>query len=436
VVLTLYAALLALDAQRSNRGRVAAAAAAGFFAVGAATAHEDLLLLVTGAGAVGAIFVIGEARRRGEPWLAPLAALALAVATGFAVGVATAILLTGIGPQRFWADLLRFHAVMSGNTAQRTDGSLLRFAGLVPVRVLGELAVNLLGLPMAGLSAIVVVAAPLRWLRTRDRRFGETVFLLGAAAFYLVTFILGARVYLEGDYARILLPLLGPILVFALAGGATLGADRLARALGPGTAPGIATLLCLALAAASLLLYPAPLQAGRSPHRVLYEASKDLVGPDRRLLLPACYGVYRRWVGVGSPVYLGEDAIPLRRVDPWRALDRLVADDKIKYVLVLSDYGFRRLAEPDEIRHLFSVFYGTSLPSEVERSLTPADAIRRPAAWWLPHAAEAVYPGDTRVQWSTALCAFEGTRLTEWLTAKGATLARQVAGIGDIYALP
>ena len=435
VLLATHCALSAIGEGAGRRLRAVATAGAGFFAADAAAAHEDLILFALGLALTAAAMIVAAARGRGRR--APVAWLAGLFAVGFAAGIAWPMLATGIGPRRLAADLLSFQAGMDANTAARTGHSLASFLALVPRRVFGELGFNLIGFPLVVLTAAVILAAPFRRLAGSDRRRRGVLFLAAISLFYLVTFVFVVRVYLEGDYARILLPLLGPMLVLTLAGGAELAAAALRPLAGGAAAAPLAVAVCLGLALPTLSPsgLPAPSLAP-SVHRQLYDAANTLASDDRRLMLPACYGVYRNWVGVGSPIYLGDRAVPVFAADDLRPFDRFVAGNRIRYVVVMSFRAYRPMTPSADLAKLFATLYGAALPSAVEQTLQPVASVRRPSAWWLSPEAETIWPGDTRVWWSGEVCDFESALLTRLLADRGAKIVARLANVGDIYELP
>jgi hypothetical protein len=155
-----------------------------------------------------------------------------------------------------------------------------------------------------------------------------------------------------------------------------------------------------------------------TPYRQLYDAAKDRVTPERKLLLPACYAIDQTWVGIGSRVYLDGNIVPIYLLQDFVSLDALIAANQVGYVYL------PRTPQPgmwprERIEQLFRDTYGEPIDPAV------LDA--------LPRVSQKVWRGDTRVEWTQAACAYEQNVLRRRLEQRGARLAVTVRDVGDFY---
>jgi hypothetical protein len=229
-------------------------------------------------------------------------------------------------------------------------------------------------------------------------------------AVYVAGFLGIAQIYLEGNYQRLFVPLLGPTIVFALCGAYLLVPVRRWVAA-----------VTIVVWAAYVVIAPRPWNFAPpavSPYRQLYDAVKDRVTPQRKLLLPACYAIGQTWVGIGSSVYLGADVVPIYLLQDFVSLDALIAANHVGYVYLPST-PLPGMWPRERIEQLFRGTYGEPIDPAV------LDA--------LPRVSQQVWRGDTRVEWTKAACADEENLLRRRLEEQGARLAWTVRNLGDFY---
>jgi hypothetical protein len=160
-----------------------------------------------------------------------------------------------------------------------------------------------------------------------------------------------------------------------------------------------------------------------SPHRQLYDAVKDRVASERKLLLPACFAIEAPWpwVGIASPVYLDGNVVQIYRLRRrFASVDRLIALHHVGYVYVATTPQ-PGMWPRERIERLFRETYGAPM----DRTLLDA----------LPRVSQQVWRGDTRVEWTSAACGYEAQTLRRLLEARGARVALTIPGMGDVYEL-
>jgi hypothetical protein len=157
-----------------------------------------------------------------------------------------------------------------------------------------------------------------------------------------------------------------------------------------------------------------------SPYRQVYDAVKDRVTARRKLLLPACYAIDPRWVGIGSPVFLDGNAVPIYLLRDFLSLDALIAANHVGYVYVATTPQ-PGMWPRERIERLFRETYGA-----------PMDGALLSA---LPRASQQVWRGDARVEWTGGACAYEAQILRRLLEERGALVALTIPGMGDVYQL-
>src|SRR5262249_51639362 len=131
--------------------------------------------------------------------------------------VAAAGLMAGFGlsPWKMLHDALLSREEYDANTAIRTGG---QFFATVPMRILHNFTVDLMGRIATGLAVAVAVIAPVAFAVRRSEQLKRLLTLEIPVVAYVAAFLGIAQIYLEGNYQRLFVPLLGPTLVFALAG--------------------------------------------------------------------------------------------------------------------------------------------------------------------------------------------------------------------------
>jgi hypothetical protein len=408
VLLSALLALPASDEKAALRTRLIASFLLGAALAGAALTHEDLAFL--GIGYALAI-AAPPALSKGPP--APRCRdLALALASlvlGAAVGAALLMLAFEIGPAKILRDFVQLRAEFDENTIVRTGGD---FFQTVTLRMIKNFTVDTLGRVVTAFAIVIAVIVPVEFAWRRSERTRMLLTLEIPVLIYVAGFLGVAQVYLEGTYQRLFIPLIGPTLVFAVCG--------VYLMLRP---------LLHWIAAAMVFAWAAYVVVGHKPwnfsppavslHRQLYDALKDRVTSERKLLLPACYAVYRPWVGVGSPVYLGDNAVPIYPMRDLVSFDTLLATDHIGYVYVPGAQTFGMWPR-ERIEQLFLVTYGVPMDPALLNNL--------------PRVSQEVWRGDTKVSWTEEACAFEAQVLRRLLRERGARLVATTPG--EIYEWP
>jgi hypothetical protein len=412
VLIAALCAALATHTQATFQARLALIFIVGAAITSAIFTHEDLAFVAAGYLIVVLLpFAVPPDRPRVAGGRGRSAAAAFAAfVLGSAAGAAWPMLATGFGPGRILHDMRALHATLDENSAVRLAGD----PGIVPARFLKEITVETFGRTITVLAAGGALLVPAVFLRHRADNLRRLLTLEIPLIVYIAGFLLVIAIYLEGTYKRLIVPLAALVIVFALCGAYVLS-QRFLRGLA-----GIA----IAAWAAYVVVGGKPWQFSPppvSPYRELYDAVKDRITADRKLLLPACYAVYQPWVGIGSDVYLGDNAVPIYPMRDLIGFDALVAANRIGYVYV----GFAPLGggmwDRDRIEQLFVTTYGVSPdPRLLDR---------------FPRVSQQVWRNDTRVEWSPEACTFEAKVMRQLLEQRGARVLLTIPGMADIYEL-
>jgi hypothetical protein len=423
VLLAGHCAISAVASGTRPGMRLIATAGAGFFAADAVLTHEDLLLLTMGLGLASVLMVPGGR------WFLPRIYRSIAVGAGFTAGFLCGLLwpmlVTGVGPSRLVGDFFAVRAMIDENTLLRTSGAV--FPMTMP-RIFSNVA-DLVRQPLFTTVLVVIIATPLYQLRRRQEWLKQPLVLEAMVLSHIVLFVCLGRIYLEGGYQRIFIPSIALIFGMSLCGGHELVRIALSRITPPMKASGMATALCVAIASATLITYQPQVYAARptSPHRQLYDAVKDAVTADRKLLLPACFApadgfsLQVDWVGIGSEVYLGRNAVPVYLAGELEPFDKFVTDHSIRYVFVANSY-IRGMMPRDRVVDIFAVLYGAQLPADTRDTLRVAP--------------QEIWPGETRVIWSQSACSFEAATLRRLLSERQGQPVARMLGLGEVYELP
>jgi hypothetical protein len=423
VLLAGHCAISAVASGARPAVRLIATAGAGFFAADAVLTHEDLLLLAAGLG-LALILMVPTGR-----WFFPQAYRMVAVGAVFTVGffggLLWPMLVTRVGPSKLVSDFFAVRAIMDENTLLRTGGLVFRTTAPRVFRNVGELIQQ----PLFAAALLVVVALPVCQFWRRRKRLTQPLLLETMALSHIVLFACLGRVFLEGGYQRIFIPSVTLIFALTLCGGYEFVRLALSRAAGPRRAAGAATALCVAIAAATLVMYQPQVYAAPaiSPHRQLYDAVEGMVTADRKLLLPACFApaydfsLQVDWVGIGSEVYLGHDVVSVYLARELKPFDRFVASHSVRYILVTDGY-IRGMMSRDGVEQIFSMLYGVPLPAMVRDSMSVAP--------------QHIWPGEMRIIWSPPACSFESEVLRRLVSERKGHVVARVPGIGEVYELP
>jgi hypothetical protein len=423
VLLAAVFALFAVDLKMTLRTRYVSAGLTGFLIAGAAFSHEDLIFV-----AVAFALIIGLMSPREGLFLSRSTVQAVllvetSVAVGFVLGLAWPMLALGVGPMKVVHDFFAVQSSMDQNTAVRTGNSFLRMT--VP-RIMENIAADLLEPRLASLTAITMVSVPLIYALRRLEQFRSVVLLQAVVVVFLFLFVVVGRVFLEGNYRRIFIPIVGLVVVFTVCGSYAL-VQLLCRTFLPRPWPAIFATLLVGAASAFVIAGYKPAAYQQPPlsiHRAIYNALRADVAPDRRLLVPTCfsYGMVKSWVGLGSNVYFGSNVVSLAQSSPERVqnFDRFVARYSVRYVLVLKQYELP-IMPIEDVKLLFAVFYGVDLPKNIEETIKVAP--------------QNIFPNETRVMWSGEACQFETEVLRRILIERDSRLIMSLP-IADIYELP
>lgn len=157
-----------------------------------------------------------------------------------------------------------------------------------------------------------------------------------------------------------------------------------------------------------------------SVYRQLYDALKDRVTAQRKLLLPACFAIDFPYVGIASGVYLDGNVVPIYLLRDFAPLDALIAANRVGYVFV-PEAPKRGMWPRERVERLFRDTYGVA----VDRALLDS----------LPRLGQELWRGDTRVEWTGAACKYEAQVLRRLLDERGARVAVSVGDLGDVYEL-
>jgi hypothetical protein len=411
VLLCALFALPASDQSAPLRTRLIGSFIVGATLAGAALTHEDLAFLGFGyALAIAVPAAMPEARAtppasRRRDLLLALGSLAL----GAAVSAAALMLAFGIGPVKILRDFFQLHGQFDENTVLRTGGAFFK---TVTLRMIKNFTVDTMGRVITAFAVVLGLVVPAAFVLRRRDRTRMLLTLEIPVLVYVVCFLGIAQIYLEGTYQRIFIPLIGPTLAFTFCGTYLLLQARLRDC-----------------AAAIVFAWAAYVSINNkvwdfappavSLHRQLYDALKDRVTSERKLLLPACYAIYTPWVGVGSQVYLGDNVVPIYLMRDLVSLDALIATDNIGFVYV-PGVQLPGMWPRERIEQLFVVTYGVPMDPAILRDL--------------PRVSQEVWRGDTKVSWTEEACAFEAQVLRRLLSERGARLVATAPG--EIYELP
>jgi hypothetical protein len=410
VLLCALLALRATDRTGGLRSRAVASALTGMSVTAAALTHEDLAFLGIGYFIVVAL----PPAPRGLPQAPVTRGRDSALSAGvFVLGAAAAAAClmgwVGVTPWKMLGDFFHLRDEFAANTELRTGGE---FFATVPARMLRNLTVDMVGNVVTGLAAVIALIAPIAFAMRRDERLKMLLTLEIPVVIYFAGFLGIAQIYL-GNYQRLFVPMIAPVLVFAVCGAYLL----LRHSLRWSAAAAIVAW------AAYVVIDDRPWKfapSEMSPHRQLYDAVKDRVTSQRKLLLPACYKLDFPYVGIGSRVYLDGNVVPIYLLRDFVNMDALIAANHVGYVYV-PDMPLRGIWPREGIEQLFRKTYGTPMA----RALLDA----------LPRLPQDLWRGDTRVEWTGAACAYEEETLRRLLAERGARVAVTVRGMGDVYEL-
>src|SRR5262249_39145020 len=152
-----------------------------------------------------------------------------------------------------------------------------------------------------------------------------------------------------GNYQRLSIPLAAPMLVFAICGAYLLFRPLLRWA----AAAAIVAWVAYVVVGDGPWRFAPP---GMSPHRQLYDAVKERVTAQRKLLLPACYAIDFPYVGIGSRVYLGGNVVPIYLLRDFVSLDALIAANHVGYIY-LPNSPLRGMWPREQVELLFRETY-------------------------------------------------------------------------------
>jgi hypothetical protein len=411
------ATLIVVDWSQSRGRRLAAVFIIGVALSGAIYTHEDLVFFAAGYGLVIAIlfFLRDKSAHDAKVRTIDVALMIAMLVVGGVAGAVWPMPVTGIGPSKIVNDFITLRTAIDQNTLTRTAGEFFR---VVPPRAMKNFFVDTLGWPLTALAGTVALAVPVAVFRSKDIRYRHLLAIEIPVLTYVVGFLGIGRIFLEFGYQRLFVPLMGPVIAFIVCGVYLLCRDL------PFRRTGLAVLFAALLFPAWPELQKSFVAPYISPHRILYDSTKNLVTSDRKLLMPACYGIYAPWMGIGSQVYLGDNVVATYLMENFKSFDEVVAEQRIGYVLVplvriRNLWG--HIWPLGQIETLFRVTYTTPLTDDQIKSLAPLS--------------QDVWRGDTRVEWSREICAFEADVVRRLLEQRQAKLVGNAPGVGDIYAL-
>jgi hypothetical protein len=326
-----------------------------------------------------------------------------------------------VSPSRVFHDFFALRASVDANTAQRTAGHF--FASTVP-RILRNAAGDLLQWRLSAMAAASFVFVPFAYLALRVTALKSLLLLEAAALGYLVLFIVVGQVYLESStaYARVFIPIASLAIICAICG-CFFVARTVLQKVSPGVSNSLVAAVCAVVVAAFAIneyhppSYPPP---PISVYRRLYDDLYSAIASNRRLFLPACFGQTNDSVGLGSVIYLGNNAVSLITHNQGD-FDTLVTHYSIKYILVPATYNFT-LDSREALARIFSDFYKVELPADVRQSIQIAP--------------QDIWPGTTSVMWSEQDCEFETEVLRRMITERGGRVLKSLSSGGILYELP
>ena len=420
VVAAAITALYAIDPAIAPRLRSIYIGLTGFFLALAAFTHEDLIIL-----ALAFAVLLGLMVPRKKPlWagasLRSVLSAAMYFGSGFVFGVAGPMVVLGIAPDKVFHDIYEI-----GSDVEQTTVHTWEYFGVIASRMLHNVVSESLGPRLSIIAGIAIPGIPLAYAVFRTKTLKAALVLEAVALTYSFGFLLAQRNFETNyNYSRVFVPVTGLIVVFSICGLYLIAQSILEARVTRGYASFVTTLLiCTAAALVVAGYHPASYQPRAvSISRNLYNGLKNIVTSQRRLLLPACSAeaAVSNKVGVSSEVYLGRRVVSLLTT-PVDDFDSFLAAHSIRYVLVPGGFGISAI-KLDDLRHLFSIFYGAQLPANVERSLA--------------NAGPAVYHRD-RVNLTLEACAFEAATLRRKLLERHSRVIVSLPnGLGDVYELP
>lgn len=410
--------LAALNYNKSRRARLAQVFAVGFFSAATCLIHEDLVFVGICFDALVVFLFARGGEQSGEGRLRETLIVACVLAFGGIFGVAVPLLISGVEPNRVVADFLATHNALEANTLVRTGGAVLRG---VARKVFNNLIFDLLGLYLACTVALGLIVVPVMFVTKRSERLLRLLAIEVVVAGYFTAFVALVHVYLEGSYARIFIPIFALIAPFTVCALYTV-CELLLKAMGirawQGAFAATAILACCYGPLVAHDYRSEIIRRGPSYDRELYDAAKGIVGSHARLLLPACYELPARWVGVGSDVYLGQKVVPLFLARNLSGFSDFLERHSIRYVYV-PDRFERGLSSLKRVRKIFVKFYGVRFDKQIRADFELAP--------------QNIYPGDKRVEWTRAACMTEKTLLLRDVKAEGGVPVAEVDSAGRIY---
>lgn len=403
VLLGALLALRAADQSSDWRARGVASFVLGMSLAAAAMTHEDLIFVGVGYFIVVALPL---ARVTSRPHAALNAGL-------FVLGAAAAggclMIAFGLTPWKLVHDLVQQRGEYATDADVRTGGE---FFATVPVRILRNFTVDTVGSVATALAALVAAVAPIGLAVRRDHRLKMLMTLELPLVVYLTGFLAVSPIFL-GNYQRMFVPLIGPMLVLAICGVFLLVRPPLRWAT---AAAIVAWTAYIVVDQRPWSLVPPVVSA----YRQLYDALKDRVTSQRKLLLPACFAIDFPYVGIGSDVYLGGNVVPIYLLQHFVGLDALIAANRVGYVFV-PDAPRRGMWPRERVEQLFRETYGVAM----DRTMLEA----------LPRLSQDLWRGDTRVEWTGTACHYEAQVLRRLLDERGSRVVLTVHDLGDVYEL-
>ena len=326
-----------------------------------------------------------------------------------------------IGPIEVLKDIFATGKNTEATSAQTWD----YFFGTITPRMFHNVTSELLGPRLSTMIGVAIPAVPLAYALLRAKTLRKPLMLEAVALAYSFAFLILQIIFETNyNYARVFIPAISLIVIFSICGLYLIMQSLLEARVTRGYASVVATLLICATSAAVVAGYhPATYQHRVvSTSRHLYNALSHIVTFENRLLLPACSAeaAVDDGIGVTSNVYLGRRIVSLLAT-PIDDFNSFLAAHSIRYVLVPRGFGISAITL-DDLRRLFSVFYGAEVPANVERSLADAGP--------------AVFPPGT-VNWTLEACKFEAEMLRRKLLEhhSGVVVSLPI-GLGDVYELP
>jgi hypothetical protein len=418
----LAAAAVALPTINPDVGRRAQLVFAGFtglFLALAAFTHEDLIFVAF----MFLLLIVLMQPREQSIWsrwsLVEMLNLGLSFGAGFAFGLAAPMLILRVHPTKVIHDLFLIGAKIKGATEARVGG---HFLSQTAPRLFENVAVDLLQPRLWAMTAAAIVTVPLAYAVLRTERLKAAVVLETASLGYALLFAaMQAFLVSNYTYTRVFIPVISLSIVFTITGLYLVISSLLAALASRAVAVVVATLL-IGGASATVIAGYHPMAYQRpavSALRQLYDALRDTVAPDRRLLLPACFptGASTDQVGLGAQVYLGDSVLALV-AHPVEDFDTFVNDHSIKYVFVPQSFGIIPI-ELGYLKRLFSDFYGAPVPAGFEPGA---------AANFGFHANEVLL--------TERACELERDALLRNLLGRGSQPVTLLPPLGDVYELP